>query len=172
MIMKFRTLFITICVLTIVAIAFSQHLGRLFIRPSSDASEVFVVQDEDGNPIVSVNTSTDGATINGTAAISSNTTVGGTFTQTGIATFSNVLDLSATLVCAAGAFTSTETTDTVLIAGALGTDKYLITPGLAKGGTLDGDDTQIAYSARADTLIVIRPASGLTALTYSWLRIR
>ena len=102
--MKLKTLFISICVLTIIGIALAQHLGQFHIRPSSDGTEVFKVMDKDGNPIMSVNTSTDGATVNGTLTASGNASLGGTLTQTGAATFSNILDLSATLVCDTNSF--------------------------------------------------------------------
>ena len=65
-------------------------------------------------------------------------------------------------------FTTTATADTVVISGALATDNYFIT---GTGGSVDQQDV-LQAEAKADTLIVHRLASGASALTYDWLRIR
>ncbi len=150
---------IAILIFAIVNVVFAQHIGRFYITPTNDADPIFLVNDEDGLPVFAVNTSTDGAALTGALSVST------TLDVTGNVSFGST-------VAGTGTFTSTEVYDTVLISGALATDAYMVSPGIAKGGTIDAQDTQLAYSARADTLIVFRPASGLTALTWSWLRIR
>ena len=158
-------------VLVLVAVVFAQQVYQsLIVMPSGDGAYVFLVQQADaGSIVLRVDTS------NELVAVGGDLTVSGTSALTGAVTLSGALSGTINLdttVCNSGAFTGTETLDTVLISGALGTDKYILSPGIAKGGTIDAEDTQLAYSARADTLIVVRPANGLTALTYSWLRIR
>ena len=71
-------------------------------------------------------------------------------------------------VLGSDAFTTTATADTVVISGALATDKYFVT---GKGGSVDQQDV-LQVEAKADTLIVHRLASGASALEYNWLRIR
>ncbi len=66
-----------------------------------------------------------------------------------------------------GTFTGTELVDTVLIAGALTTDFYLVT---GTGGAVDPQDV-LQPEALAGTLIVHRVAAGKSALTWDWVRI-
>jgi len=176
-------------VLVLVAVVFAQQVYQsLIVMPANDGAYVFLVQGADAGTIVFRVDTESGVvavggnlTVSGTSTTTGNTTVTGNLAVTGTSALTGAVTLSGALsgtinldttVCNSGAFTGTETLDTVLISGALGTDKYILSPGIAKGGTIDAEDTQLAYSARADTLIVVRPANGLTALTYSWLRIR
>lgn len=76
--------------------------------------------------------------------------------------------LLSSTVCDTNSFTTTAAADTVLISGALSTDKYFIT---GIGGSVDQQDV-LQAEAKADTLIVHRLASGASGLKYQWLRIR
>jgi len=176
-------------VLVLVAVVFAQQVYQsLIVMPSGDGAYVFLVQQADGGSIVlRVDTSNElvavggDLTVSGTTTTTGNSTVTGNSTTTGTSTLTGLVTLTggitghlnvASTISGTGTFTGTETLDTVLISGALATDAYVLSPGIAKGGTIDAQDTQLAYSARADTLIAVRPASGLTALTWSWIRIR
>ena len=81
-------------------------------------------------------------------------------------TITSILTVGS-LGCSDDVFTSTDQVDTVLISGALATDKYIIT---GIGGSVDQQDVLQAES-KVDTLIVHRVASGASALKYIWLRI-
>ena len=67
------------------------------------------------------------------------------------------------------AFTTTAAADTVLISGALATDKYWIT---AYGSAAVDQQDVLQAEAKADTLIVKRLANGASGLTYSYLRLK
>ena len=67
-----------------------------------------------------------------------------------------------------GTFTGTEQLDTVVIGGGLATDHYLLSP---EGTAADPQDV-LFYEAIADSLIVHRPASGTSGLTYTWWRFK
>ena len=170
-------------VLVLVAVVFAQQVYQsLIVMPANDGAYVFLVQGADAGTIVfRVDTESGVVAVGGNLTVSGNSTVTGNSTTTGTSTLTGLVTLTggitghlnvASTISGTGTFTGTETLDTVLISGALATDAYVLSPGLAKGGTLDAQDTQLAYSARADTLIAVRPSSGLTALTWSWIRIR
>ena len=88
-------------------------------------------------------------------------TITSTLTTTGEVTFS-------TTVCDTNAFNSTDQTDTVAVSGAVLTDKYVIT---MRGGTLDAEDTMLMVEPVAGGFVIHRPASGLSGLKYTWLRL-
>jgi hypothetical protein len=67
-----------------------------------------------------------------------------------------------------GSFSTTDTADTLLISGALTTDFYFLTP---RGSTITSNDV-LSATAKTDTLIVSRPASGTSGLGYNYFRIR
>ena len=79
------------------------------------------------------------------------------------------INVNAT-VAGSNVFATTATADTVVISGTLSTDYFLVT-GVYTSGTVDQQDVLQAY-AKTDTLIVIRLASGESALKYNWLRLR
>ena len=170
-------------VLVLVAVVFAQQVYQsLIVMPSGDGAYVFLVQQADGGSIVlRVDTSSELVAVGGDLTVSGTSTTTGNSTTTGTSTLTGLVTLTAGItgnlnvastISGTGTFTGTETLDTVLVSGALATDAYVLSPGIAKGGTIDAQDTQLAYSARADTLIAVRPANGLTALTWSWIRIR
>ncbi len=73
-------------------------------------------------------------------------------------------------VAGTNVFSTTDTADTVVIAGTLSTDIFVVS-GVYTGGTVDQQDVLQAL-AKTDTLIVIRLASGESALKYNWIRLR
>lgn len=79
------------------------------------------------------------------------------------------LDVNGT-VAGTNVFTTTAAADTVVIAGTLSTDIFIVS-GVRTSGTVDQQDVLQAY-AKTDTLIVIRLASGESALKYNWVRLR
>ena len=81
-------------------------------------------------------------------------------------TITSILTIGS-LGCSDDVFNSTDQVDTVLISGALATDKYVVT---GIGGSVDQQDV-LQAEAKADTLIVHRVASGASALKYILLRI-
>lgn len=87
-----------------------------------------------------------------------------------------VIELNATTlnvngtVAGTNVFTTTAAADTVVIAGTLSTDIFVVS-GVYTSGTVDQQDVLQAY-AKTDTLIVIRLASGESALKYNWIRLR
>ncbi len=88
-------------------------------------------------------------------------TITTTFTATGELNF-------ATVVSDTNAFTTTAVVDTVTVVGASITDKYIVT---MRGGTLDPQDTMLMVEPTATGFVLHRPASGLSALAYTWFRI-
>lgn len=73
-------------------------------------------------------------------------------------------------VAGTNVFTTTAAADTVVISGTLSTDIFVVS-GVYTSGTVDQQDVLQAY-AKTDTLIVIRLASGESALKYNWIRLR
>lgn len=73
-------------------------------------------------------------------------------------------------VAGTNVFTTTAAADTVVISGTLTTDIFIVT-GVYTTGSVDQQDVLEAY-AKTDTLIVIRLASGESALKYNWIRLR
>ena len=82
---------------------------------------------------------------------------------------SGVIIVDTAVVAGRDAFGTTLEKDTVVISGAEATDIYLITP---ISETIDAQDNVIQATAKEDTLIVTRPASGASGLEYFWLRIK
>lgn len=88
---------IAILVFAVINVVFADHIGRFFVRPTNDATQVFVVMDKDGNPIFEVNTSTDGAAVTGVLSVS------GAITATGGVTGTN-FDIATTNITAGSGF--------------------------------------------------------------------
>lgn len=98
----------------------------------------------------------DDATITGDAGITGNLTVTG------------YLDLSS-LVMGTNVFTTTAETDTVLIAGAVNTDVYIVCGQFTSA--IDQQDI-LQWEAIAGGLVVHRMAAGESALKYSYIRLK
>lgn len=81
---RIETVLIAVCVLTIVGLVYAQHLGRLFVQPKNDATQVFLVNDEDTNPIFSVDTENDSITISGGLSASGDVVFAGDFEVSGL----------------------------------------------------------------------------------------
>ena len=81
----------------------------------------------------------------------------------------NVLYLNDGVSVGTNVFTTTAAADTVVISGATSSDVYFISPNFVAG--VDQQDV-LQWTAKTDTLIVNRLASGESALKYSWLRIK
>jgi hypothetical protein len=71
-----------------------------------------------------------------------------------------------------GSFTGTGTFDTVSIPGALSTDYYFLQPILGASDVIPDPQDQLFPVAENDRLVVIRPSSGSSGLTYNWRRFR
>ena len=82
---------------------------------------------------------------------------------------SGVIIVDTAVVAGRDAIGTTLEKDTVVNSGAEATDIYLITP---ISETIDAQDNVIQATAKEDTLIVTRPASGASGLEYFWLRIK
>lgn len=81
----------------------------------------------------------------------------------------NYLNLTADISVGTGAFTTTAAVDTVVISGVSADDIFILS-GKYKAG-IDQQDI-LQWRAVTDTLFVSRMASGESAGTYSWLRIK
>jgi len=75
------------------------------------------------------------------------------------------MDVSS-VVSDTNSFTTTATSDTVLIAGAAAGDRYFLSYRSAPGAT----DLTWFYTPKADTVIFTRGAAGTSGIGYSWLR--
>lgn len=83
--------------------------------------------------------------------------------------YANTFSLEEDVSIGTGAFTTTATSDTVIISGAEATDRYWIQP---ISETVDAQDNIFQVNAKDDTLVVVRPASGASGLQYYYLRIK
>lgn len=79
------------------------------------------------------------------------------------------LTLTANISVGTGAFTTTDAEDTVVVSGISASDIFIVS-GKYKAGVDQQDVLQ--WRAVTDTLFVTRLASGESAGTYSWLRIK
>ena len=78
------------------------------------------------------------------------------------------LNVNAT-VAGTNIFATTDSADTVVISGTLSSDIFVVS-GVFTAGVDQQDVLQV--TAKTDTLIVTRMASGESALNYNWIRLR
>jgi hypothetical protein len=79
------------------------------------------------------------------------------------------LSLDSLVSIGVDAFTTTATTDSVVISGATTDDIYFVTGNLTSA--IDQQDI-LQWQALTDTLVVHRMASGESALKYAWIRFK
>lgn len=79
------------------------------------------------------------------------------------------LSLDSLISVGVDAFTTTATTDTVVVPGLTTDDVIFVQP---FGTSLDAQDTQFQVSVLAGRFAVTRPASGASGLVYAWTRLK
>ena len=77
-----------------------------------------------------------------------------------------------TVSVGSGTFSGTDTRKAVYISGALLTDYCVVTPSNANGTSLPTAGDILMVYMKTDSLIVTRPVSGTSGLTFHYLRVR